>query len=237
MTQVEIKDNIERLYAQIHEAEQKSGRQADCVKLCAVSKFHPLDDVFAAMAAGQHLFGENRVQEAYDKFSVLRQEGKQAELHIIGALQRNKVKKAVEIASCIQSVDRQEILAEIEKHCDKLDKKIAVFFELHTGEDSKTGYADEASLRQAVSDCAEGLYPHIVPCGLMTMAPFTKDEVLIHQSFERLRKCKEKLNEEFPALPLTELSMGMSGDFTIAIEEGSTMVRVGTAIFGERVYP
>ncbi len=236
MTQEEIKSNIEQVYEQIHAAEQKSGRKSGSVKLCAVSKFHPLEDIYAAMTAGQVLFGENRVQEAYAKFSELRQDGRQAELHIIGALQTNKVKKAVEIASCIQSVDRKELLAEIEKHCSKLDKKLPVFFELHTGEDSKTGFSDEDSLQEAIAQCAEGLYPHIVPSGLMTMAPFTDDEALIHRSFERLRKCKEKLNETFPAISLTELSMGMSGDFAIAIAEGSTMVRVGTAIFGERIY-
>ena len=157
-------------------------------------------------------------------------------LHIIGSLQSNKVKKALEYASCIQSVDRESLLVEIEKQCAKLDRTVEIYFELHTGEESKSGYGDVDSLMKSVENFASGLYPHIVPSGLMTMAPFVDDEGTIRKSFETLRLCREKINSQYPNLPVRELSMGMSGDFKIAIEEGSTMVRVGTAIFGHRVY-
>ncbi|HAZ96882.1 YggS family pyridoxal phosphate-dependent enzyme [uncultured Treponema sp.] len=237
MTAEQIAENFESVRNQIKEAEKKSGRNEDCVKLCAVSKFHPAEAVLAALKTGQTLFGENRVQEAFAKFTQINSVSKiKPELHIIGSLQTNKVKKAVEIASCIQSVDREELLAEIEKQCAKIEKKIEVFFEIHTGEDSKSGYKEKSVLIKSVENCANGIYPHIVPKGLMTMAPFTQDEKLIRASFSELRNLKDEVNKNFPSLEINELSMGMSGDYKIAIEEGSTLVRIGTALFGERDY-
>ena len=111
-----------------------------------------------------------------------------------------------------------------------------MLFEIHTGEDSKSGYKEKSVLLKSVENCANGIYPHIVPKGLMTMAPFTQDEKLIHASFSKLRNLKDELNKSFPSLEINELSMGMSGDYKIAIEEGSTLVRIGTALFGERDY-
>ena len=231
-----IKENLEIIRNRISEAEKKSGRSQGSVKLMAVSKFHPAQSVTEAFAAGQLLFGENRVQEAAEKFPPLIAEHPELCVHMIGQLQSNKVKKAVTFASCIQSVDRLELLQEIEKQCAKLERKINILFEYHTGEESKSGYNSEAELCGSIEECAKGSFPHIIPCGFMTMAPFTKDEKLIRKSFITLRELSEKLKPQFPELSLTELSMGMSGDFEIAIEEGSTLVRVGTAIFGERVY-
>ena len=236
MTEEQICTNFKNIAADIARAVSDAERKGDCVRLCAVSKFHPVEDVYAALKSGQILFGENRVQEAYSKFSEVKLAGKTFELHIIGSLQSNKVKKAVEIASCIQSVDREELIAEIEKQCAKLNKTIDVFFEIHTGEDSKSGYTDERIFFESLENCAKGMYPHVRPVGLMTMAPFTDDEIKIHNSFASVRLLKEKINGMFPSLPVKELSMGMSGDYKIAIQEGSTMVRIGTALFGERVY-
>lgn len=237
MTAEQIAEKFESVRNQIKEAEKKSGRNEGCVKLCAVSKFHPAEDVLAALKTGQTLFGENRVQEAFAKFTQINSVSEiKPELHIIGSLQTNKVKKAIEIASCIQSVDREELLAEIEKQCAKVEKKIEVLFEIHTGEDSKSGYKEKSALLKSVENCANGIYPHIVPKGLMTMAPFTQDEKLIRASFSELRNLKDELNKNFPSLEINELSMGMSGDYKIAIEEGSTLVRIGTALFGERDY-
>lgn len=235
MTESQIAENFHRIREEIKAAELKSGRKEGSVRLCAVSKFHPVDAVKSALKANQFLFGENRVQEAYGKFNELNDS--RAELHIIGQLQSNKVKKAVEIASCIQSVDRESLLEEIEKEAAKLEKNICIFFEYHTAEDSKSGYGDEDSLFVSLENFSMGLYPHIMPVGLMTMAPFSQDEKLVRQSFVKLRNLKETVNKKFSNLPITELSMGMSGDFSLAIEEGSTMVRVGTALFGERDYP
>ena len=127
-------------------------------------------------------------------------------------------------------------LKEIEKQCAKLDKKIKVLFEYHTGEESKSGFTSEQDLVQALDACKRGDYPHIIPAGFMTMAPFTDDQNLIHKSFITLRELAQKLQAEYPQFDLSELSMGMSGDFEAAIAEGSTMVRVGTAIFGQRNY-
>ena len=222
-----IKENLEIIRNKITEAEIKSGRQAGSVKLMAVSKFHPAQAVEEAMACGQLLFGENRVQEASAKFPPLIAANPKLEVHMIGQLQSNKVKKAVEFA---------DLLKEIEKQCAKLNRTIDILFEIHTGEESKSGYIHEAELLESIEACVKGDFPHITPKGFMTMAPFTDDETMVRKSFIALRELSEKLREEYPSLPLTELSMGMSGDFEIAIEEGSTLVRVGTAIFGERDY-
>ena len=214
-----------------------SGRSESSVKLCAVSKFHPLESVVSAISAGQFLFGENRVQEAASKFTSLEPElRKKSLLHIIGTLQTNKVKKAVQIADCIQSVDRLFLVSEIQKHCAGLSKKIDVMLEIHTGEESKSGFTSLDDVYSLCEEFASGKYPLVNLNGLMTMAPFTQDEKLSHESFKKLRLLKEELKAKFPELPLAELSMGMSGDYRIAIEEGSTMVRIGTAIFGERNY-
>ena len=231
-----IKENLENIRYKISQAEKKSGRNEGSVKLMAVSKFHPAEAVVEAFEAGQFLFGENRVQEASEKFPPLIEAHPEINVHMIGQLQSNKVKKAVTFASCIQSVDRLDLLKEIEKQCAKLDRTIKILFEVHTGEESKSGYESEALLRESIEAVAKGDFPHIIPCGFMTMAPFTDDEKLIRKSFITLRELSEKLRSEYTNLPLTELSMGMSGDFEIAIEEGSTLVRVGTAIFGERDY-
>ena len=233
---VSIKENLEIIRNKISLAEKKSGRAEGSVKLMAVSKFHPLEAVEEAFAAGQLLFGENRVQEASEKFPQFLSLHPDVNVHMIGQLQTNKVKKAVEFASCIQSVDRIELLQEIEKQCSKINKNINILFEVHTGEESKSGYESERDLCQSIEACAKGEFPHIVPAGFMTMAPFTDDEILIRKPFISLRELSFKLRDQYKELNLTELSMGMSGDFEIAIEEGSTLVRVGTAIFGERDY-
>ena len=232
----DIKSNLQKIKKLINDAEEKSGRSAGSVKLMAVSKFHPQQAVEEAIECGQLLFGENRVQEAVQKFTPILQSHPEVELHIIGQLQTNKVKQAVQIACSIDSVDRLELLKEIEKQCAKLDKKIKVLFEYHTGEESKSGFTSEQDLVQALDACKRGDYPHIIPAGFMTMAPFTDDQNLIHKSFITLRELAQKLQAEYPQFDLSELSMGMSGDFEAAIAEGSTMVRVGTAIFGQRNY-
>ena len=130
----------------------------------------------------------------------------------------------------------KDLLKEIEKQCAKLDKKIKVLFEYHTGEESKSGFTSEQDLTAALEAYKRGDFPHIIPAGFMTMAPFTDDQELIHKSFITLRTLAQKYKEQYPQFDLNELSMGMSGDFEAAIQEGSTMVRVGTAIFGQRNY-
>lgn len=231
-----IKNNLEIIKNKISNAEAKANRLQGSVKLIAVSKFHPVEAVLAALEADQFIFGENRVQEAASKFPQIMEKYPSTELHIIGQLQTNKVKKAVEIANYIQSVDRIELLKEIEKQCAKINKNINILFEVHTGEESKSGYTSEEELIASLEACKNGEFPHIIPKGFMTMAPFTDNKALIRKSFSTLRNLSNTLQDKFPMFELSELSMGMSGDFEIAIEEGATMVRVGTAIFGERDY-
>lgn len=233
-----IKQNIEEIKLKISKTEEKAGRPAASVRLMAVSKFHPVEEIAQAIESGQLLFGENRVQEAEKKFTTLKElfPDKKIELHIIGQLQTNKVKSAVKIASCIESVDRYSLIEEIEKQCTKIDRVINILFEIHTGEESKSGFTSEEELEKALSACEAGTFPHIHPKGFMTMAPFTEDQTLVRKSFITLRRLAEIMRKRYSSLDLSELSMGMSGDYELAIEEGSTLVRVGTAIFGQRDY-
>ena len=230
----QISENLKSVLENIRAVEKRAGRAENSVRLVAVSKFHPAEAVTEAVEAGQILFGENRVQEAAAKFDEIRSKGISCDLHIIGSLQRNKVKEAVRIASCIESVDRIELIEEIEKQASKINKKLEILFEIHTGEESKAGFTSEDDLNNALSRCVAGDFPHITPKGFMTMAPFTDDKNLVRASFVTLRNLRDKMQKAYPSLDLRELSMGMSGDFEIAIEEGSTIVRIGTAIFGSR---
>ena len=230
----EISNRLQQVLDSIREAEIKAGRGANSVSLVAVSKFHPAESVLEAIQQGQLLFGENRVQEAVEKFQQVRLQAPQVQLHIIGSLQRNKVKKALSCASCIQSVDRIELLEEIEKQAANLNKTVEVLFEFHTGEESKSGFTSLDSLLPAVEyTCSAS---HIIPKGFMTMAPFTDNQLEIAASFKKLVTIQQEVASRFPNLDLRELSMGMSNDFALAIAEGATLVRIGTAIFGERVY-
>lgn len=231
-----IKENINIINEKIKNAEISAGRKDGSVKLLAVSKFHPVEAVYDAINAGQRFFGENRVQEAYLKFPEVFQKFPDVKLHIIGQLQLNKVKKAVEIASMIESVDRIELIQEIEKQCAKINKNIEILFEFHTGEDSKSGYTTEEELEKSLEYIANKNAPHVIPRGFMTMAPFTEDTNAIRKSFSTMKEIAQKMQEKFKMFNLSELSMGMTHDFEIAIQEGSTEVRVGTAIFGQRNY-
>ena len=228
-----IAENLAQVNASIRSLETAAGRAPCSVRLLAVSKFHPLEAIIAAIESGQRFFGENRVQEAFAKFSALHSQGYDFDLHIIGTLQRNKVRDAVKIASCIESVDRIVLLEEIERQCAKIDRTIDVLLEVHTGEDSKSGFTDAGELEKAVSLCLQKTYPHITLKGLMTMAPNTEDVEKIREAFRTVRRLRDAFSEKY-GQPLPELSMGMSGDYPIAIAEGATIVRVGRAIFGER---
>jgi pyridoxal phosphate enzyme (YggS family) len=227
-----VADNLASIQERIRSAEERAGRAAGSVTLLAVSKFHPASAVLEAIAAGQWLFGENRVQEAEEKFPSILGEHPDVTLHIIGTLQRNKVKQAVRLASCIQSVDRAELLAEIEKQAAAQGKIADILFEYHTGEDSKSGYLDRSSLFASIDALVS--MPHVRPRGLMTMAPFTDDKNAVRGSFRELVRVQHDCRTRYAELDFSVLSMGMSADYEIAIEEGSTLIRVGTAIFGER---
>jgi pyridoxal phosphate enzyme (YggS family) len=204
----------------------------------AVSKFQSLAAVKEVLKNGVRLFGENRVQEAAEKFPLPAGDLppwtplRDYELHMIGSLQRNKAKLAVRIFDTVQSVDREEILTELAKHRAERERPLPVLLELHTGESSKSGFPDEDSLLRA----AERLLslPGLLTAGLMTMAPFNAGESSIRASFRALVHAQGTLISRFPQADWSCLSMGMSGDFEIAVEEGSTLLRIGAAIFGER---
>ena len=231
--ETKIEKNLNVVRDSIQKACEKSKREKESVRLVAVSKFHPLSFILDAIGAGQFLFGENRVQEAVEKFS---NPPKNANLHIIGQLQRNKVKSAVSIPclSMIESVDRIPLIEELEKECKKTSKKLDILLEIKTGEETKAGFLGEDDVKNALSLFDSGAFPSLRVRGFMTLAPNTRDETKIRDAFRFVRTLRDKMQSEFSSLELNELSMGMSGDFEIAIEEGSTIVRVGTAIFGER---
>jgi pyridoxal phosphate enzyme (YggS family) len=226
-----IAQNIAGIEERIQRACGLCGRKRDEISLMAVSKFVPLPMIEEAFSAGISLFGESRVKEAAAKLETFKREHCKARLHLIGSLQRNKAKQAALFFDCVQSVDRLELAAELAKHAPEREKPLEVFLELHTGEQSKSGFADLDGLFEAaemVCGCA-----HLLPAGLMTMAPNTTDTQLIRASFRALVRAREELGRRFPKENWRCLSMGMSNDFEIAVEEGSNLLRIGGAIFKE----
>lgn len=226
-----VADNVRRVLDGIGEACLRAGRDAGDVRLMAVSKFHPAELAEEAVKAGLTLFGENRVQEAAAKFTAgFRQRHPQAELHLIGRLQRNKAKAAAALFDCVQSIDRDEIIDALGAFA-RDGRPLPVLLELNAGEASKAGYADADALSRAAE---RALGAGLLPQGLMTMAPFTDDEAAVRAAFRKLYQAAGTLRRRFGGVRWDCLSMGMSGDYGIAIEEGSTLVRIGTAIFGGR---
>jgi pyridoxal phosphate enzyme (YggS family) len=224
---------LESIEERIQRACTRSGRRREEIRLMAVSKFQPAAKIEEARKNGIRLFGENRVQEAAGKFPLPAGDPpRDYEVHLIGSLQRNKAKLASRIFDCVQSLDREEILAELAKHGREREKPLPVLLELHTGESSKSGFPDEDSLLRAAEQLLSS--PGLVAAGLMTMAPLTASESSIRASFRALVHARGALVSRFPQADWSCLSMGMSGDFEIAVEEGSTLLRIGTAIFGER---
>lgn len=208
------------------------------VKLVAVSKFHPVESIMEAYGAGQRVFAESRPQELAAKVpameSWLAANGMQNDIvwHFIGHLQTNKLKMVLPYASIVQSVDSLHLLEAIEKWGRDNGKVVAVLLEYHiASEESKQGFSEE-EIKGILSDV--GRFPHIRFRGLMGMATFTEDESVIRSDFSRISLLFKELSSSIP--DFSELSIGMSGDYRIAIEYGSTMVRIGTMIFGERNY-
>ncbi|MBP5397146.1 MAG: YggS family pyridoxal phosphate-dependent enzyme [Bacteroidales bacterium] len=208
------------------------------VTLVAVSKFHPVSAILEAYAAGQRIFAESRPQELAAKVEEIGSlEGLQ--WHFIGHLQTNKLKQVLPYVDLVQSVDSVHLLDAIEKWAAAADRKIHVLLEMHIAlEESKQGFYEEEILEILLRATGDGAWPHIVFRGLMGMATNTDDEEQIRADFTRIRSFMDYLKEDlFPEWEQFDtLSIGMSGDFPLAVECGSTMVRVGSAIFGERVY-
>jgi len=225
-----IADNLAHLHEQITEACRRANRSSNDVALMAVSKVHPVEMVLEAYAAGQRLFGENRVQEFQEKAPHLTALT-DAEFHLIGPLQSNKTAKAAELFDAIDAVDSLKIVQRLNTTAAALGKKLPVLVEVKLShEESKHGLAPEElpSLLAAMA-----AFESIETVGLMTVPPWSEDAEVARPYFCELRRLRDVSVARFPRV--TQLSMGMSNDFTVAIEEGSTCVRVGTALFGRRV--
>jgi pyridoxal phosphate enzyme (YggS family) len=218
-----------QVLGRVAQAAAKCGRKGEDVRLVAVGKMQPVEFIGEALEAGLSVFGENYVQEAERKIRAF----PQAEWHLIGKLQRNKVKKAVSLFSWIQTVDSLGLLGEISRRAEAAGKVMPVLVEVNlAGETSKAG-VDPDALAELIQ-AAPGL-PGITLRGLMAIPPWTEDPEESRPYFVRLRTMlSDFVSRGGAGSDMTELSMGMSNDFETAIEEGATMVRVGTAIFGAR---
>jgi pyridoxal phosphate enzyme (YggS family) len=225
-----IAENYKIVEEKISEICLKSGRRREEIKLIAVSKTKPISEIEEAYKTGFTDFGENKAQELRDKAS---QFSGNFNWHFIGHLQTNKVKYVIEPSEYIHSVDSIKLAEEINKRAEKLNKQQKILLEINSAKEaSKFGLVDEKEILEVAVHCK--YLEHVDLKGVMTMAPFTNDKDVIRNSFVKLRKVFENLNKR--NFNLEELSMGMTNDYEIAIEEGSTMLRIGTAIFGERNY-
>ena len=222
-----IAENLASVRQRVARSCEKSGRSPDSVRLVCVVKEASPEDAQAVLGLGVKDLGENRVQELVSKYGVI---GDKAAWHLVGHLQTNKAKEAVRISSLIHSVDSVKLAKEIDKEAKKIGKAQDILIQVNvSGEETKFGVTpDEAiSLIKEIS-----LYPNIIIRGLMTIAPEADDPQTVRPCFRALKELQNKLNEiRDTRYEIRELSMGMTGDFEVAIEEGSTMVRIGRAIF------
>lgn len=225
----DVRENLARVRERVAAALTRAGR-SDAVTIVAVTKTHPLDAVHAAEAAGLTVVGENRVQEMEAKRAEY---GDGAlEWHLIGHLQRNKARTAVRIADLIHSVDSLRLARELSKEAERADRTVRVLVQVNaSGEESKGGFDPARAVDDVLAVCA---LPGLQCEGLMTMAPLTDDERIIRDTFRGARDVLERVLSQGAAVAVPGLSMGMSGDYEVAIEEGSTMIRLGTTLFGER---
>ena len=227
-----IAENIHSVETRIQAACDRAGRSRSDVTLICVTKTMPVEDLREAYDAGQRSFGENRVQEINDKFPQLPSD---IQWHMIGHLQRNKVKYLMDKAVMIHSVDSASLAAAISKEAVKAGRVMDILLEVNAaGEESKfgLGYGDVLPLVKEISTL-----PGIHICGLMTVAPYTDDPETNRIFFKKLRELSVDIDRQsIDNVSMNILSMGMTGDFEVAIEEGATHIRVGTAIFGKRNY-
>ena len=225
-----IASNLQHIRERIRSAALAAGRQPDSVLLVAVSKTRPAGDVVEAFHAGQVVFGENYVQELAAKAAEV---SEAVEWHFIGHLQSNKVRQIAAIVSMIHSVDRLSLAEEISRQWGRLGRCCDILVQVNlSGETTKSGTTEAEALRlvRAVS-----ALPHARIRGLMTMPPFFDDPEAARPFFGELKRLAQRIEaESIPGVEMRELSMGMSGDFEAAIQEGATLVRVGTSIFGAR---
>jgi pyridoxal phosphate enzyme (YggS family) len=227
---MDVADNIRRVREVVAEAAGRSGRSPSDVRLMAVTKTVDDDRIAAALQAHVDIIGENYVQEAKRKVEMM---GKACEWHLIGRLQTNKAKYAVRLFDMIHSVDRLELAAEIDRRAREAGLVMKVLIEISVaGEETKSGVpiADAVKLVRAVAPL-----PNLSVRGLMTMPPWFDDPEEARPFFRALRELRDRIKaERIPRVEMRELSMGMTGDYGVAVEEGATIVRIGRGIFGER---
>jgi PLP dependent protein len=227
----EIIQNITTINERISIACTKCNRQRQEVKLLLATKTVSADKILLALQAGETLIAENKVQELKEKFYALKEIIHQT--HFIGHLQTNKIKEVIKYAQCIQSLDRLELAEAVQKRLELEDKTIDVFLQVNTSyEQSKFGIAPEKALDFAMQ---VKQYDRLNIKGLMTIGLFSAETEKVRNCYRLLKKLQQQILDK--DIPVYELSMGMSGDLETAIEEGATIVRVGTAIFGSRIYP
>ncbi len=233
MSEYSVSDSLAEVRSEIAEACKRAGRNPADVALIAVSKTKPVSMINEAMEAGQTLFGENKVQEMCEKSVEL--QGTGAVWHLIGHLQKNKVRKAVAVAAMIHSVDSLALAAEISKEAARIGKVQDILLEVNVAEeDSKFGLS-VAETPDVAKEIAK--LPNLHLCGLMTVAPYTPVPEENRKYFSALRQLAVDIaSQNIDNIDMCCLSMGMSNDYAIAIEEGATYVRVGSKIFGERIY-
>ena len=230
---IDVRANLRMVLESIERAAQKAGRSGNSVRLVAVSKTIGVEHIRQAVSAGAMALGENKVQEASSKRPLLNE--LPVEWHLIGSLQRNKANRAAEIFDWIESLDDLELAARLDRACERLNKRMPILIQVNVGrEASKSGIAEEETAEFAGRVSA---FNHLEVCGLMAIPPYTEDPEESRPHFIRLREIAERIeSQRLPGISMKELSMGMSHDFAVAIEEGATFVRVGTAIFGPRSY-
>ena len=223
-----LSENLEVVRAAVADAAARAGREPGEIELVAVSKTHPPEAIHEALDAGQTLFGESRVQEARAKIPML---PGRARWHFIGHLQKNKIRHALPLFELFHGIDSLELARDVDRIAEEAGAFPKVLIEVNVaGESSKFGFTP-ARVREQMEEL---LALHRVQIeGLMTIAPFATEAEPSRKFFAALRELRDRLQADF-RVPLPRLSMGMSGDFTVAIEEGATLVRVGTAIFGKR---
>jgi PLP dependent protein len=223
-----VAENLERVLERIVAAAKKSSRSPDDVTLVAISKTHEAEKVRAAFDAGQQLFGESRVQEARAKIPLL---PSAARWHFVGRLQRNKVRQALPLFELFHSVDSMELARDMNRIADEEGLRPRILLEVNVaGEGSKIGFAPE-TLREQMETLLE--LPRLTIEGLMTIPPLAPEAEASRRYFFALRELRDQFATQF-RIELPQLSMGMTSDFVVAVEEGATLVRVGTAIFGKR---